>query len=362
MKFIPLISAPLPWLMSITSLFKKSDRREDPVLKKLKRQNKLFPRTLVVTAVGKRFLALLILIGIAAINTGNNLLYLIVAILLSIIIISGFLSEATLKSVDIKRTIPKTIYKNTKTYFLLTAENKKKFLPSYSFKLLEYENPDLQAKHGYFMKIRGKENANKRVSYEFAKRGLIKLYAIKMTTKFPFGIISKTKLAICEEDILVLPKIQPVNGIDNLNKNMGSSTPSRHKGYGTDIHSLRDYVTGEDVKRIHWKMSAKKSKLVYMERLAEDTKSVTLYFDNYKSSEQQDEKENELFELAVDKAASYCAHFIKRGFKVTLKTLEDETVTADSKEGLLQILKTLALLEPINKIGILNMEIEPDEN
>lgn len=362
MKFLPLISAPLPWLTFVASLLKGDNSTEDTELKKLKRRNKLFPRTLTVTPVGKRFLALLILIGIAAINTGNNLLYLIVAILLSIIIISGFLSEATLRAVEIKRSLPKTIYKNTKTYITLTAENKKKFIPSYSFTLLEHNIHNSTASKAYFIKLNGKNMKSKRVAYEFNKRGINKLYAIKMTTKFPFGLISKTKLAICEEDVLVLPKIHSINGKEDLKKDFGSFTPSRQKGHGTEIHGLRDYIPGEDVKRIHWKMSAKKLKLIYMERLAEDTNSVTIYFDNYRSSENPNEEEIELFENAVDEVSSLCVHFINRGFKVTLQTLDAPAVTGDSNEGLLQILKNLALLDPVAKTGTLNIDIKADEN
>ena len=70
-----------------------------------------FPRTLEFTKEGARFVILLLVIGFAAINTGNNLLYLIVAMMLSLIVVSGLMSESTLRDITVKRTSPPRLQK-----------------------------------------------------------------------------------------------------------------------------------------------------------------------------------------------------------------------------------------------------------
>ncbi|MBK9998607.1 MAG: hypothetical protein IPO99_16120 [Nitrospira sp.] len=50
-------------------------------------------RTIRVTTEGIRFLLLTLAVGIAAVNTGNNLFYLLLAMMLSLVVLSGLLSE-----------------------------------------------------------------------------------------------------------------------------------------------------------------------------------------------------------------------------------------------------------------------------
>src|SRR5262245_66116724 len=68
------------------------------------------PRRLSFTREGKIIVILSVAVGFAAINTGNNLLYLLLAWLLSFIIASGVLSELTLRALSVERRPPPRIY------------------------------------------------------------------------------------------------------------------------------------------------------------------------------------------------------------------------------------------------------------
>lgn len=90
MNLMPAISTPFPWL---TMLIGRTLGGRKPSEGAEKRPAKGFwPRSLSATVAGKWFIAVLFAIGIAAINTGNNLLYLVVATLLSLIVVSGLMS------------------------------------------------------------------------------------------------------------------------------------------------------------------------------------------------------------------------------------------------------------------------------
>ena len=56
------------------------------------------PRTLKVTRMGRTYLVVTFGVGLGALNTGNNLLYLVLGLLLSVIILSGVLSERCLRT------------------------------------------------------------------------------------------------------------------------------------------------------------------------------------------------------------------------------------------------------------------------
>src|SRR3990172_1988785 len=65
-----------------------------------RRRQPRFARSVKVTSVGIRYLLLCLAVGLAAVNTGNNLLYLLFAMMLSLILVSGILSERTLRSLS----------------------------------------------------------------------------------------------------------------------------------------------------------------------------------------------------------------------------------------------------------------------
>src|SRR3989338_2813626 len=136
------LSAPLPWLTAVAKLLagKKQISKQPPSPPFIKGGLGgvfIFPRTLSFTKEGKRFIAILFVIGIAAINSGNNLLYLIVAMMLSVIIISGILSESTLREVELSRLLPKHIFARTPVIVTWNVLNKKKIFPSFSISIDE---------------------------------------------------------------------------------------------------------------------------------------------------------------------------------------------------------------------------------
>src|SRR5262249_58543928 len=72
-------------------------------------------RSIRFTPEGVRFLLFTLGIGLAAINTGNNLFYLLLAMMLSLIVVSGLLSEHCLRRLEFRRHMPDLIMANEPT-------------------------------------------------------------------------------------------------------------------------------------------------------------------------------------------------------------------------------------------------------
>ena len=64
------------------------------------------PRRLKFTREGKFFVGITLGVGFAAINTANNLLYLLLGLLLALIIVSGVMSELSLRNLTVVRRLP----------------------------------------------------------------------------------------------------------------------------------------------------------------------------------------------------------------------------------------------------------------
>ncbi|HBG46020.1 MAG TPA: hypothetical protein DDW94_03430 [Deltaproteobacteria bacterium] len=322
------IRAPLPWLaMAAGRLL--AGRRGGRHLFRL-------PRSLSITRDGKWFIGILLLIGVAAINTGNNLLYLIVATLLSLIIVSGVMSEATLRGLRAARVMPQLAFKGAPAPARLSITNTKKLLPSFSFKVTEAGQEALPA---YFLKLRAGETAHKHIEYTFQRRGIARLERLRITTRFPFGLFLKGRDEHIGDELLVLPSIDPKLAMKAEVALSQGLAGSPKKGHGTEFHGLRDYTLEDDARHIHWRSAARGERLLLKEFESESDRKITIEFDNYQGG-------NEEFELLVDRAAATAALYLEKGWSVGLKTLSGRLIPAIGREQLLLILRELAVVCP----------------
>src|SRR5512135_722617 len=89
-----------------------------------------------VSREGKRFAIATFLIGVAALNTGNNLIYLIFSLMLSFIILSVVLGRANLSGLSLAITGNPVLFAGEDAVLKIVAGNLKHMIPSYSVQSL----------------------------------------------------------------------------------------------------------------------------------------------------------------------------------------------------------------------------------
>lgn len=335
MNLRPAISVPLPWLMFFTGRFlgkKKAPSRKRPFFK--------LPRTLSITGEGRWYIGILFLIGIAAMNTANNLLYLVSSTLLSLIIVSGVISEHTMRRLRIERTLPPRIFKGAPVIARVGIRNGKKIFSSFSFSVREIPVSGMTSEPVYVLKLRPTEETVKTARYTFMKRGVVKLSGVKISTRFPFGLFLKGREDDSPAEALVYPSIKhpSVKALFSVRGAEAGIRPAG-KGWGPQIYGLRDYTAGDDSRFIYWKGAARTARLIVREFENEKERKVTVVFDNFNAPEA-------VFEDLVDEAASAANHFIEAGYSVGLKTLESKLPPAPGPDQIARILRALALITP----------------
>lgn len=327
----PAISAPLPWLTILAGIL--TARRGAGASRGLLR----LPRSLAATREGKWYIGVLLVIGVAAINTGNNLLYLVVATLLSLIIISGILSEATLRGVKVQRVLPPYLFKGAPTRIMIKVTNTKRRIPSYSFRITELDGSQAGA---YVVKLPAGGSTETAAEYTFKSRGVHRLTGLKVSTRFPFGLFTKGKVEEAAEETLVLPSItgRRLPLAARRPASPGSSSLSG-KGEGGGLWGLREYTLVDDARHIHWKSAGRSERLFLKEFEREADERVFVVFENRGPA-------GELFERKVDEAASTVNAYIEAGYSVGLRTLSSDIPPAPGRAQLIRVLSELALIAP----------------
>jgi uncharacterized protein (DUF58 family) len=300
-------------------------------------------RHLRFTREGKYFVALTLGIGFAAINTGNNLLYLLLGMMLAFIIGSGILSEVSLRSVEVVRRIPDRLFAKRPFLTAIGLKNTKRRLPSFSIEVEDLLADRPLEKKCYFLKVPAGRTQHTSYRHTFARRGLYRFSGFKVSTRFPFAFFQKSGRVEEPCEAVVFPEVRPLAPPARFGATPGEREAGRIERRG-EFHGLRELRVGDDRRDIHWRKSAATGRMLVTEREEEKGRRVAIFLDN-RRPELVSPADLDRIEDAVSEAASLAVHYVRLGYTVLLAT---RTVSVGPGEGqpfLTRALRALALLD-----------------
>ena len=177
----------------------------------------------------------------------------------------------------------------------------------------------------------------------FTRRGRHRIEGIKLQTRFPFGLFIKGANLFLSSDVVVYPEIRPLpeSLVHDLTV-LGHDQAVSKRGPGTGLYNLREYQHGDDSRTIHWKTTARQSRLIVRETETEDLRQVTLAL----PTAVPEDRSLEFFEQAVSLTASLAVFFQQQGFALRLLVGEREIPHGAGEPHLHRMLHELALCEP----------------
>jgi uncharacterized protein (DUF58 family) len=316
--------------------------------KRLPLAKRVRPRErLRITREGWLFIIISIAIGLAAIRSGNNLLFLILGMMLGLLIVSGILSEMSLRGLDFSRLPPGSIHAVKPFLMGISVTNTKRYFPSFSIEVEDIQADRVLDKRCYFLKIPAGRTQTTAYRHAFARRGRYHFSGFKVSTKFPFALLRKSRLVELETDVLVLPAVRQVSLPPLPAPDTVGDRHRRLRGRGGDVYGLHDFRPGDDPREIHWKASAHRGRLVIREREAESARELVLRLDHRLVVPDGGSMlaGAEAIELAITTTASMAAHLIRLGYQVGLLTQDETLPTDEGPSHLARILRLLAQIE-----------------
>lgn len=343
------------------------------------------------TSGGAIFLGLLAVVGFAAWNTGNNLLFLVLAFLVSALIVSFFFGNFALKKLDVKMRFPDTIFAGEPTPILVSLHNRKRIFPTFSVvaevrgkertrslvaddveKILPKffaekiaKPPVVRRTLDYFLNVPRRKSVENKVEHVFENRGRFIIKDFELSTGFPFAFFRhRRRLPAQEVEIIIFPKVSALEEkLDDLPLEIGKFVVSK-KGAGQDLLSLRDYQPNDDFRTVDWKATARSNRLIVREYAAEDEQRITIFLDprvgrsaadttkTLRARIEEEQKGGQLsasskrFENAVAKTASLLSHFTDERAETRLIIGEERGDFRTGTPHLFDNLKRLATIEP----------------
>ncbi len=235
------------------------------------------PRLLIPTKAGWVFFAFLLLILIFSYTTGNNLLFLLFSAMLSLMVFSGLLSEASLGKVEIRRSFAPEIFAERPFPVDFSFHNQARFVGAYAFAV---RDPNLfETDRGPFVvHLAAGDQTRVQVKGRVAVRGRHRFPPYRLFTQYPFLLFTKIRMVGKERELLVYPAIRPVN-LD-LNRLFGDGLSGRRdRGDDGDSFSyLKEYEKGTPLRKIDWKKSARSEDLFTKEFERRESRKIAVSF------------------------------------------------------------------------------------
>jgi uncharacterized protein (DUF58 family) len=305
-------------------------------------------RRLKFTREGKYFVALTFGIGFAAINTGNNLLYMLLGMMLALIVGSGVLSELSLSALSVKRKVPDRIYAERPFLMGIKLENPKRRLPSFSIEVEDMLTGQPLDKKCYFLKVPPGRTQLTSYRHTFPRRGLYEFSGFLLSTRFPFTFFRKSKQLEHPGEVLVFPAVHAVFPPSGL-----PHAASERKSYRLDrrgeFFALREYAAGDDPRDIHWRKSARVGRMVVRQHEDQRGQRIAIFLDNRERREVLSPADKDQEERTVSLAASLAVHYIRQGFTVALVSRTVSVRPGEGQAHLTRILRALALVQFIGE-------------
>jgi uncharacterized protein (DUF58 family) len=290
-------------------------------------------------------------------NTGNNLLFIILSCLLAGILASGVLSGIVLQRLELELGLPDHVFAEQAVVASLGLINLKPFFPTFSVTISgDAASRRRRKRHAapaksviltqavYIPYIPRGASASQDVKLAFPTRGRYLQESLRISTRFPFGLLCKTRNIPWGQEVLVLPNVRPTGKFFEVLPVIENEIDSYLKGRSHDLYAIRDYQESDSARHVDWKATARVRQLKVREFTREDERRFDLVFDPRIPDDLPQTLER--FEKAVTLCACFAWYFYETGATMRFVTEGFETPSSPASEILFPILEKLALIEP----------------
>lgn len=336
-----------------------------------------------VTKAGIIYVLATLVIGIAALNTGNNLLYIVVAAMLGAILVSGVGSAVVLRRLELDVRLPEHVFADRPVVGRILLRNPRRLLSAFSIQIVPankgrkiaaqtkwrferttfafplnrpperqwvrmrdwkvkriqatFPEPGIFEGAVYFPYLPAKSESLAELQLRFDHRGRYRESSFGMATRFPFSFLTKTRDIGLEREVIVYPSVDRMHELSEILPQLQGEWPTYMRGRGSDLYLIREYMPEDSARHVDWKATAKSGSLKVREFSREDDRKVCIVFDNPAVGLISES----VYERAVNLAASLGWHLASQNAELSF-LITGRRRTADVYD----FLKELALIQP----------------
>jgi uncharacterized protein (DUF58 family) len=270
---------------------------------------------LKLTRWGALYIAGCVILGLAAVNTGNNALMAMLSLALSSYVVSGAWSRQVLASTEVTVTLPQEVFAGRTAVAGVILHNRSRFFPAYGLALRDADGRVLLLEA---LVERGRQ-IRRSVELVFDARGWQCLGPWRLEVVLPLGFFVKSKELLPERQVLVLPRLLAQEPALKLEREGGARSIEvfADRGREGEVSQLRDFREGDDHRQLHWKQTARQQRPIVVDRQRAVEGPVYLVLDPT-ADDPDDQEVRARFERRVSEVATAAVNRLRRGAPVGL--------------------------------------------
>lgn len=292
-----------------------------------------------VTRLGLVFTLVILMVGLGAFASANNLLFLLLAAMLSALLVSGFISLLSLSGLELEFSLPEHVSARREVAGRILVRNVKSWMPSFSIRITGSPDTGFSSEL-YFPVIAGGATLEATVQLYFKRRGIHAQNSFHFETRFPFGFTERGVRVTLRRELLVYPCLNPQPGFEDLAASIAGEVETHFRGRGHDFYRIRPYEPMESARHVDWKATAHTGELQVREFAREQEHLIELFLDLEAPAGAEG-----WFERAVDCAAFLSWRMAARAARIRFRT-QDFELCVPEEGDIYTILKYLALVAP----------------
>lgn len=177
------------------------------------------------------------------------------------------------------------------------------------------------------------------------RRGRYTVGPLRIRVRDPFGVAERVRRYRSTDEVVVFPRIETLRPIPGWGAQRGSTASDLRRliHAGDEFYTMREYTTGDDLRRVHWPSTAHRQKLMVRQHEQPWNASATVLLDS-RARSHGGVGESSTFERAVSATASVLTHL--HGLRYELRLVTEPSVPNTLPGTLIPELVHLAELRP----------------
>lgn len=173
-----------------------------------------------------------------------------------------------------------------------------------------------------------------------AARGVLGASEVRIDATAPFGFFSRTVEILADRELLVLPVAVPIESMPAGPGRDGASM----RAHGLDAGGVREWRSGDQVRNVQWRSTARTGRLTVVERDHVATGSLVVLIAGRSG--------DPALEEAVSKAATVASVALRRGTAVLIASEDGGCARARTQASLLELLARADVREPLGDAAL----------
>lgn len=289
-------------------------------------------------------LLLVALLAFFAISSGWHVLYVLTYVMLLLFVLSWFWARYSLHNMIFRRASAATRVQVGELFDERLMLDNVSVLPKLWVQIADGSTlPAHRA--GYVASMGGRKRATWRARTMCKQRGRYQLGPVTATSGDPFGMFRRRVTLTAPRDLLVLPRVIPISQFALFSGGLPGRGRSSRRALQTTTNAttIRDYVNGDALHRIHWRSSAHFNKLMVKEFDLDPALDAWIFLDLHQAV-QAGQGEHSTEEYGVTIAATIASYLLRQDLSLGMVVNGEQREFLSLDRGERQIERVLEML------------------